>query len=49
MDEARAVVRDLTATDSNYAIAAAREDLGAHTSEARGRRLASLQAAGIPE
>jgi adenylate cyclase len=49
MDEARAVVRDLTATDSNYTIAVAREHLGAHTSEARERRLTSLRAAGIPE
>jgi adenylate cyclase len=49
MDEARAVVRDLTATDSNYTIAVAREHLGAHTSEARERRLASLRAAGTPE
>jgi adenylate cyclase len=49
MDDARAVVRDLTAADSNYTIAVAREDLGAHTSEARERRLASLRAAGMPE
>jgi adenylate cyclase len=49
INEARTIARDLAATNSNYTITAAREHLGAHTSEARERRLASLRTAGIPE
>jgi adenylate cyclase len=49
MDEARSIVREVIAADPNYTIAAARENLAAHTREVRERRLASLLAAGIPE